>query len=301
MGTVMASPNQDPTPRKTIAGSQQELAARPGMAEIDRQLRQAKGHVSRAEQELADSRRGEEFWQALSRDLAADRPAGVLLTLRESGDYILRLQQVDAAAARSLEELRIASVARAKEAADTFGRVFPEKVRQQEFSRSFPIDPSSRHPHYTFGHSFLRVDIDERQHMAVITPRDGDELVIGLDVDHVVETIGEQFRRLFMRQPDLDALLRSLYTAYVAVLRAENRPEGEAVPLRRVSNRLAKNVNRFAADEFNVDLARLVREGRVETDGKRLHVSHTRNARQGMLLHNLEEGGYVGFISFKHE
>jgi hypothetical protein len=62
-----------------------------------------------------------------------------------------------------------------------------------------------------------------------------------------------------------------------------------------------KNLNHFSADEFNVDLARLVGEGRVDIEGRRLHLNHTRNARQGMLLRGMEEGGYVGFISFKRD
>src|SRR5205814_1154830 len=95
--------------------------------------------------------------------------------------------------------------------------------------------------------------------------------------------------------------LRSLHTAYAAVLRAEERPDGDELPLRRVTNRLAKNLNRFAADEFNVDLSRLVQRGDLVIEGKRLHLNHTRDQRQGMLLHGLESGGYVGFISFKTE
>jgi len=71
--------------------------------------------------------------------------------------------------------------------------------------------------------------------------------------------------------------------------------------LRRLTNRLAKNLNRFAADEFNVDLAQLVKSGSLVIDGRRMHLNHTRQIRQGMLLHGLEEGGYVGFISFKKE
>jgi hypothetical protein len=122
-----------------------------------------------------------------------------------------------------------------------------------------------------------------------------------MDVDYVVGKLRGEISRLFHRDFDAGSFLRSLFTAYQAVIRAEKRPDGDAVPLRRVSNRLAKNVNRFMADEFNVDLARVVKEGHVDVEGRRLHLDHTRNIRQGMLLHGLEEGGYVGFISFKRD
>ena len=64
---------------------------------------------------------------------------------------------------------------------------------------------------------------------------------------------------------------------------------------------MAKNLTRFAADEFNVDLSRLVQRGDLAVEGKRVQLNHTRDRRQGMLLHGLESGGYVGFISFKTE
>jgi len=300
----MEYPSEDSLMTENTQGLAGELATGglPDVAtEIQRHRADARRQVSSAEQALVDARRAEGFWEALLRDLNANRPAAMLLTLREAGDYLLRLQRDDRAAAQLVDALKSEVEAKAKDQAAKFGRQFPELVRKQDFSRQFPIDPTSRHPRYTFEHSFLQVDVDERQCIAKITPRDGDEIVIGLDVEQVVKRVGEELVRLFLRQPDLGALLRSIYTAYVAVLRAENRPEGDAVPLRRVSNRLAKNVNRFAADEFNVDLARLLQDGKTEIEGKRLHVDHTRNARQGMLLHAMEVGGYVGFISFKHD
>ena len=163
------------------------------------------------------------------------------------------------------------------------------------------IDSTSRHPTYTFNQGFLRAELDDRKFTARVVPRDGNELVVGLDLGLVVETLRSEQTRLFGRELDAHAFLRSLYTAYAAVLRAEGRSEGDEVPLRRVTNRLAKNLNRFAADEFNIDLSRLVQRGDLLVEGKRLHLNHTRDRRQGMLLHGLESGGYVGFVSFKTE
>ena len=68
-----------------------------------------------------------------------------------------------------------------------------------------------------------------------------------------------------------------------------------------VANRLSKNWARFRYDEFNVDLGNAVRSGETSIDKDRLHLNHTRDTRQGMLLHGLERSGYVGFISFKSE
>ena len=74
---------------------------------------------------------------------------------------------------------------------------------------------------------------------------------------------------------------------------------GEEIPLRRVTHRMSKNLTRFASDEFNIDLATAVRENELTIEGYQLHLAHTRNTRQGMLLYGMEGSGYVGFISFR--
>ena len=124
--------------------------------------------------------------------------------------------------------------------------------------------------------------------------------MVGLDVPVVVQKLVAEEARFF-RRPFPDQLLRSVYTAFTACLKAERVGDAEEVPLRRLVNRLAKNLNRFAADEFNVDFAQLIKSGKAVIDGLRMHLNHTRHARVGMLLHGLEEGGYVGFVSFGKE
>jgi hypothetical protein len=270
-------------------------------ADLDRKLIEARSALADAKRRLTEAEEAEAFWASVRRHLAAGHSATVLLKLRQSQAYLGRLKSSGDPAADWIPKLEAFCRSSAQEAAGTFGRAFPELLRQQDFYASFPIDPTSRHPKYTLANAFLKVDLDERSLTAEITPRDGAPILIGMDVDYVVGKLREEISRLFRRDFDAGSFLRSLFTAYQAVLRAEKRPDGDAVPLRRVSNRLAKNVNRFMADEFNVDLARVVKEGHVDVEGRRLHLDHTRNIRQGMLLHGLEEGGYVGFISFKRD
>src|SRR5262249_9797172 len=107
--------------------------------------------------------------------------------------------------------------------------------------------------------------------------------------------------RLFDRSLDSKRFLAGLRRAYRAVLKEEKRKMGDEVPLRRVSNRLGKNWKSLSMDEFNVDLARIVKSGELAIEGERMHLNHTRDTRMGILLHGLEAGGYVGFISFKKE
>lgn len=235
-------------------------------------------------------------WRRVRDDLRAGHYADAFIAITETGDPPVVLEASHSHRVVA-EELRTALESKAREATARFGKDFPSLAR----SSGLEIDRTSRQPKYTLMQGFVKVDVDERRHAVTIRPRDGASTRVGADAALVTERVVAEIRRITDRPLDADGLARSLHTAYVAVLRAEGRPEGEEVPLRRVTARLAKNLNRFAADEFNYDLARLVRLGKTVIDGKRLHLNHTRNARQGLLLHGMEEGGYVGFLSFKRE
>lgn len=261
--------------------------------EADRARRQ----VDVARQQLEHAQRARGFWDDLAASLARGHAAHALLLLRREAEVVRDLQGKNDDAVHKLRELHVELRERARSTANAIAREFPTAAREV----GIQIDSTSRHPGYTFSQGFLRLEMDERNFTAKVVPRDGEEIVVGLDLSLVVETLRSEHARLFQRDLDAQSFLRSLYTAYAAVLRAETRPDGDEVPLRRVTNRLAKNLNRFAADEFNVDLSRLVQKGDLVVDGKRVHLNHTRDRRQGMLLHGLESGGYVGFISFKTE
>ncbi len=266
-----------------------------------KQIRQ-KAAWARKQEEVARERfqqaeRARQFWESLATHLSAGHSAHVLLLLRQADGYVRHLKATSDPISSELEDIRRSAERHARESASAFGREFPDLVRKA----GLEIDSTSRHPRYTLKQGFLRVEIDDRDYTARIIPRDGEETVMGMDVVPLVEKIKAEITRIFDRQFQPDALLKSIYTAYIAALRAEGRQEGEEVPLRRVTSRLAKNLKRFAADEFNVDLARLIKSGQLTINNKRMHLNHTRNQRQGMLLHGLEEGGYLGFLSFRKE
>ena len=257
----------------------------------------AKHQVALAREHLEVAQRTQAFWDDLYSALRAGYCAQGLFFLRRDADLLHSLEAAEASTVQQLRELHRELQKRTQPAVGRIAREFPKAAREA----GIDIDTTSRHPSYTFNQGFLRLDMDERKYTARISPRDGADIVVGLDLALVVGTVCSEQARIFDREVDSVAFLGSLHTAYLAVLRAENRPEGEEVPLRRVTNRLAKNLNRFAADEFNVDLSRLVQRGDLVVDGRRVHLNHTRDRRQGMLLHGLESGGYVGFISFKKE
>lgn len=264
---------------------------------VEAQVDQARKQVDASRQQLAQAERISQFWGGLLTHLRDANPSNVLLVLRREAEYIRSLANAGDPAWADLEEIRADAEAWARASAVSFGRDFPDAIRQA----GLEIDSTSRHPKYTFKQGFVRVLVDDREFTAKVSCRDGVNVLIGMDVGPLVATLQREIARIFDRKLDADVFLRRLYTAYAAILRAEGRPEGEEVPLRRVMNRMAKNISRFVGDEFNVDLAQLVKSGSTTVDGLRMHLNHTRNARLGVLLHGLESGGYVGFISFKKE
>ena len=273
------------------------LADEGRLAKVHEKLAWALQQEAASRDRLLQSERVRGFWERLSEHVVKEHPANILLVLRNEPGYIRHLEESKDALAPVIAELRTRSEAAARETTAAFGRDFPKAARDA----GLEIDSTSRHPLYTFRQGFVQVEVSEAYHTATLRPRDGDETVVGLDIPPLVETLTKLIARIFDRPFQPDAFLRTIHTAYTAIIRAEKRPVGDAVPLRRVTSRLSKNLNRFAGDEFNFDLARLIRSGHLVIDGQRLHLDHTRYARQGMLLHGLEQGGYVGFVSFKEE
>lgn len=272
-----------------------DLSNHIGLARIESE--RARKAVDLARQQLEEAQRARCFWDDLLVALERGHPAHALLLLRREVELLRRLEHSDEPLAPRLRELRGDLDARARSSAADFGREFPAACREA----GLQIDSTSRHPKYSFKEGFIQLEVDDRGLTAKVMPRDGDQIVLGLDTSLVVEKLRAEQVRLFERRTEVQTFLRSLYTAYTAILRAEEGKEGDDIPLRRVTNRMAKNLNRFAADEFNVDLSRLIQSGELIFEGKRVHLNHTRDRRQGMLLHGLESGGYVGFISFKPE
>lgn len=180
----------------------------------------------------------------------------------------------------------------------------------QDFPRSFEtacakagldIDRTSRHPRYRVCQAFIEVEVLESSQEVRISDREGNLDNMPCDIGAVLEAIQRHNERLFRRKFEAKSFLKRLYGQYQAILKKEKLPDGDTLPIRRITRRLGKNQKKFRTDEFLVDLSRIIREGPLEIDGRRVDLQHTKYDRQGMLLHGLENHGYVGFISFRKE
>jgi hypothetical protein len=274
------------------------------LGQVRQQVATAQAEEEAARRQLTAARRRRNFWERLLATLEADRPAAALLALRrEAATSAVGEAPMSAVGQESdtdaglLETVQAGIERQARVRAATFQRDFPAAMR----AAGLTVDIVSRHPSYTVLDGFLRVTVDDDALTARVAPRDGEEVVLGMDVAPLAEAVRREAARLLQRTFDPDVFLRRLRASYEAERQEEARAAGEALPLRRIVARLSKEVRPFAADEFNIDLARLIRSGQTLVDGYRLRVQQTRYAKQGMLLYGLEQGGYTGFISFERE
>src|SRR5947209_14867127 len=175
-----------------------------------------------AQRRLEEARLALEVWERVQDDLRAGHYADALLAIKETGDPPVVLD--GSHSHRDLAEaLRTTLDANAREATTRFGKDFPSLAR----AGGLEIDRTSRHPKYTLMQGFVRVDLDERRHVVTNRPRDVAPIRVGADAALVADRVAAEIRRISDRPLDADALARSIHTAYVAVLRRENRPDGE--------------------------------------------------------------------------
>jgi hypothetical protein len=187
----------------------------------------------------------------------------------------------------------------AKSAADQGMIAFPGDLERACTESNLQIDRTSREPHYTFQNGFLELDVDTGKHLAHLKDREARLATVPADIGAVIEVVTEEYQRLFGRQFEGEKFLRKLRSNYQAVLKKENLPDGETLPIRRITHRLGKNEKGFHTDEFLIDLSRLAEEGPLELDGMRLDLQQTKDTNQGMLLHGVASRGYIGFIVFR--
>lgn len=257
-------------------------------------VRDADTRREEAEQKLREADNRARILSSLSLAATNQSFAEIFHIFKKEAEFFDSLSS-DKAVSAELEKLRANAEAKARENAKRFAETFAAYCEKAQM----PLDTTSRHPRYSFAGGFIRVEVDERRLQAIVSIRDGANDPRPLDVEPLAKLLRKEYDRLFDRPFDAERFLPGVRKAYTAVLREEKRSIGEEVPLRRVAHRLSKNWSNFRLDEFNIDLARAMKSGQPDKEGYRLHLGHTRDTRQGMLLHGFEGSGYVGFISFK--
>jgi hypothetical protein len=161
-----------------------------------------------------------------------------------------------------------------------------------------PLDQTSRHPNYTFAHGFFDLTI-RQDGIAILSNSERKLAQFPADIEVVVAKVKKEHRRVWGRQFHGEKFLKKLRKHYLQSLERDKHLDGSNVPIRRIAGRVTSERKKYRTDEFLVDLSKLVREGPCEMDGRRLVLQHTRDTKQGMLLHDVDTAGYIGYLSFQ--
>lgn len=155
------------------------------------------------------------------------------------------------------------------------------------------IDPTSKHPKYTFESQLLSVEFDKARLEARVSTPGGKRVASSIDVDVVVEHLVGEKERLLNRpfSPDVFGLQLLEIFRGVAASEDSSGPHG-AVPIKALLEQAGSNKD-FRPDEFLVDLSKFVR---TETSGVRIRLDHTRDSSRGVQLWQLEDRGFYGYI-----
>ena len=187
----------------------------------------------------------------------------------------------------------------AKSGADEIIKRFPAYIEESFREAKLPLDSDSRHPRYTIERKFFILEIDEKRRIAKLSDNEGRLAELPADIGAIVEAVQREHKRIFGRPFKGVEFLRQLRMQYLAIVQKEKQLDGASIPIRRITSRLGKNLKGFRTDEFLADLSRLIEQGPLEIDGKKLDLQQTKDTNQGMLLHTASGRGYIGFIVFK--
>ena len=249
----------------------------------------ARRDVQRTQERLRSAQAIQRFCEALTSELMAGNHSEALRLLRAGKKPLALLRERSPDAAAAVEAIGRQLTALVQEAFGALPRSFPAAIQEA----GLKLDPSSRHPRYTLCEGFLTVEFDKHRFETRVQPRDGRRTTLGTDLPVIMRHLRAEVERLFGRESDVEAVLTAIEESYAAAITAAKRHPGEAIPLKELVAELAKDRS-FRSDEFNVDLSRLVRS---ELDGRsRIHLDHSRDSRNGILLWQLDQRGYYGYI-----
>ncbi len=233
----------------------------------------------------------EAFWSDLERFLDKGWAMHFLHWTDKGAPRLRALYEVDPLAERLVAEAR----KNANEHAERELRRYPAVLPEACAAVGLHLEGTSRHPKYLLEDGFFSLEIDEVRRMARLGDHEGQLAQLPADVEAVVEVLEREHERIFRRPHNGVSFLRRLRNQYKAILKRDHMNDGDPVPIRKITQRLGKNLKGFRTDEFLVDLSRLAKEGPYETDGRRVDLQQTKDTSQGMLLRG---GGYVGFVLF---
>ncbi|MBU1744595.1 MAG: hypothetical protein KJ649_06845 [Proteobacteria bacterium] len=251
--------------------------------------------MRKIEAQLAESRKRHQFLSELNTFLKKDWPQHILALLNKESQTIKTIDADNQALKETLDFIRSSAV----EKVAVLQRRFPAFLDEACKAANLPLDRESRDPQYTFEKGFFTLLIDYQKGRARLSDYEGRLHEFPSDIGAVVEYVQIEYKRVFGKTFDGQKFLKKLRNHYLAIIKKEGIADGSELSIRRITTRLGKNEKGFRTDEFIVQLSRLVAEGPVEIDNRRVDLQQTKDSQQGIYLHGLAGRGYIGYIMFK--
>lgn len=262
---------------------------------IGEQVAKELHQLRKIETQLAVARKRHQFLSELNTYLKKDWPQHVLALLNKESQTIKTIDADNQALNETLDSIRNAAM----EKVAVLQRRFPAFLDDACKANNLPLDRESRDPQYTFAKGFFTLLIDYQKGSARLSDYEGRLHEFPSDIGAVVEYVQNEYKRVFGKMFDGQKFLKKLRNHYLAIIKKEGLADGSELPIRRITTRLGKNEKGFRTDEFIVQLSRLVAEGPVEIDNRRVDLQQTKDSHQGIYLHGLAGRGYIGYITFK--
>jgi len=247
------------------------------------------------EREADEAVRTLKAWKDLNRYIELGWPFHIVEMLSREGKIFKNENVPNHAIGTAIDE--ISTVVR--ENAINIQKRFPWVMEADCKKAGIPIDPTSRHPRYSFVDDFFQLEIDEHRWKARLSDNEGKLAEFPADIGAIISIVQREKERIFKRQYNPKKFLEKLRKQYLAIVNKQSRKDGDFIPIRQITNRLGKNIKGFRTDEFLLDLSRLLEYGENVIDGHKLDLQQTKDTEQGMLLHGAGVRGYIGFIGFK--
>ena len=271
-----------------------------GARELANAINMVEAEVLRQQDNLNRTKKLERLLQ----ELARARDAGWLLHIKAACDrekeFLKSLREEGHAAIPVIERLFLGAKEESARAIDDLPSVLEKLTKQQQLSLDYA---RSRHPNYYFGDDgLIEVRISDQRAMARVATREGKLTDIPVDAAAIVERVKQEVSRLFEREFKGDVFLSHLRDAYLSAAKAHGAKDGEPVPIRAVFTSMStgsKGKKPYKADEFLVDLSRLLAQGPGEISGRHFELQQTKDTNEGMLLLGAAGRGMVNLLIFK--
>ena len=272
-----------------------EAAVNAGRSVSDALLDWVKAREEAATREEAEAQallnraaRTHRFWRSAATNLASGLVVSALTEcVRVRGRVAEDFAPDDLARVADLVEWLRPQV---RDALNELPRRLPAELRL----RGLQLDSAARHPRYTLEDGFVSINIDPAKPLARIVIRDGVTRLAPADAAAIADVAAATHSRLF-RRTDRWVDPERLMAAYRSVLRTRGLAAGEDVTLASIRDALRPGKFPLPGDEFNVDLSWTLGEA-ARPGGMRVVVSNTRDTDQGLLLHGMEQSGYLGYL-----